>query len=156
MNMQSWLPLFGVLVSRLCLTAPIGVKAQSWFNHFSMTKKDILFLSLPSVLLVVVAGTLFFYANDFFADPNYDLKTERRIDEFASKVQSGELGRAPDDLVKMVGDSWRREDALLEAMAKTHARMSKAAACAILVSITLQLFAVFRVKVNLTNKPLHA
>jgi hypothetical protein len=117
-----------------------------------MTKKDILFLLVPSALFAAMAGLLLFYATAFFPDRNHEQRTQKRVDELVRKVQSGELGPKPDKLVEMLSRSWRREDGLQEDLTKFHAQISRYAGCGILLGIVAQMYAIFRVKAGL-RKP---
>ncbi len=114
-----------------------------------MTKKDILFLLIPSALFAAMAGLLLFYATAFFPDRNHEQRTQKRVDELVRKAQSGEMGTKSDKLVEMLTRSWRREDELQGDLTKFHAQISRYAGCGILLGIVVQIYVIFRVKAGL-------
>lgn len=114
-----------------------------------MDPKPLVFVLLPSFLFTVVAIVLLYYApRGFSLDENYKLKTEKRIAELTRNVQTGEVGKTPDELVEMIGNSWRRRDELQESLAKAHIQISRIAAGTILAGVMLQIYVCFRVKVS--------
>ena len=101
---------------------------------------------------MVVACTLFFYANEFFAEPGQVQKTEKRIEELRYNVQSGKLEPMPEVLIGIVGKAWKQEDEVQQEMAKAHAHIAIASACTIFLAVLLQIYVIFRVKAAQVNR----
>ena len=73
-----------------------------------MTKKEILFLLAPCILFVWMATLSFSHADDCYPDQKVQqLMGERN--EMLRKLKSGELQATPEQLLGLVGESYRRE-----------------------------------------------
>lgn len=114
-----------------------------------MTKKDILFLLLPSVLVCLAAGTMLFHADAFVVTDHDRQQTQQRIDEQVRKVESGETPLTRENLVKAMGSSYLRAQDVQENLAQFYSQMARRSAYLLLFGVAAQCYIVFRVKAGL-------
>ena len=107
-----------------------------------MTKKEILFLLLPSAFLVLISGLAFSGANAFSFSPRIEQRRQQDFEKFVAKVESGAVELTKEKSVKLLRDSRNVE----EAMVAGHASASRIFGGAILISVILQVYVVFRVR----------
>ncbi len=117
-----------------------------------MTKKEVIFLLIPSAFLCVAAGTLLFYANAFVMTDQDRQEIQQRIDEQVRKVKSGETATTPENLAKAMGSSYLRAQDIQETVAGFYSQMARRGAYAILFGVAAQFYVVFRIKAGL-RKP---
>ena len=107
-----------------------------------MTKKEILFLLLPSAFLVFISGLAFSGANAFSFSPRIEQRRQQDFEKFMAKVESGVVELTKEKSVKLLRDSRNVE----EAMVAGHTSTSRMLGAAILVGVILQVYVVFRVR----------
>ena len=115
-----------------------------------MSKRDVLFLSMPSLLFVAMAALSLYYAGSLRPDPQRHQKTEKDIAELVQKAEKGEV--STDRLVKLLGDSWRKRDLLHETLAGFHSEVLKRCGYGVLGGVVLQFYVIFRVKAGLRKR----
>lgn len=109
-----------------------------------MTRKDLLFLLLPSVLVCLAAGTLLFDANAFVLTDHDRQQIRQRIDEQVRKVDSGETPLTRENLAKAMGSSYLRAQDLQEDLAEFYSKMARRSAYLLLFAVAAQFYVVFR------------
>src|ERR1051325_4795140 len=107
-----------------------------------MTKKEIVFLLLPSAFLVLISGLAFSGANGFSFSPRIEQRRQQDFQKFIAKVESGALELTKEKSAKLLRDSRSVE----EAMVAGHASASRILGRCILVGVVLQVYVVFRVR----------
>jgi len=113
-----------------------------------MTKKEILGLLAPCIAFVWVATVSFSSANDCYPDQKVQqLMAER--DELLRKLKSGEYQATPQQLLGLVGESYRREHQIQEILGDLHAEQSRLTGWAVLFGIAVQFYVVFRVNAGM-------
>jgi hypothetical protein len=117
-----------------------------------MTKKDIIFLLVPSAFLAAMSGLSLYWASALLPDPRHAQTTEKNIHELAQKAETGEFGPQPDRLVGVLSDSWRARDVLHESLGGFHAKVSKVLGYGVLVGVALQIYVIFRVKAGMRRR----
>jgi hypothetical protein len=117
-----------------------------------MTKKDVLFLLLPSALVCLVAGTILFDADAFVLTDRDRQQTQQRIDEQVRKVESGETPLTRENLVKAMGSSYLRAQDVQENLAQFYSKMGRRSAYLLLFGVAAQFYVVFRVKAGLRKR----
>jgi hypothetical protein len=111
-----------------------------------MTKKNVIFLSLPSVLFAALAGLLSFHANDLLLTPQEKRQTEINIQKLELRAKKGDYGPKPDPLVELLSDSYRAQDRMRETLTTSNAETSRAVSCGLFLGVALQFYIIFRVK----------
>jgi hypothetical protein len=111
-----------------------------------MTKKDVLFLLLPSILICVAAGTLLFDADAFILTDHDRQQIQQRIDEQVRKVESGETPLTHENLVKAMGSSYLRARDVQENLAEFYSKIARRSAYLLLFGVAAQFYVVFRFK----------
>ena len=111
-----------------------------------MTKRDVVFLLVPSVLFTAMAAMALIYANALQPNPQQQEKTQRNIDALVRKAQSGEFGPKAEELVDSVINSWRTRDVVHETVAEFHASLSRRLGYGVLFGVAVQIYVIFRVK----------
>jgi len=117
-----------------------------------MTKKDVAFLLVPSVLFAWMAALALIHASALQPDPQQAQKTQKNIDELVRKVQSGEFGPKAELLVGSVTNSWRARDVIHESVAGFHASLSRRVGYGVLFGVVAQIYVIFRVKAGLRKR----
>ena len=117
-----------------------------------MTKKDIVFLLVPSGLFVGMAFLAFIYADALLPDQKYHDTMQQKVRELVQKMQTGEAHPKPEDLVEALGNSYRREFDTQRALATAHAKTSRVLGWGVLAGVVLQFYVVFRVKAGLRKR----
>jgi hypothetical protein len=117
-----------------------------------MTKKDVLFLLLPSALVCVAAGTLLFDANAFVLTDYDRQQTQQRIDEQVRNVESGETPLTRENFVKAMGSSYLRAQDVQENLTQFYSKMGRRTAYLLLFGVAAQFYVVFRVKAGLKKR----
>src|SRR5262249_17047985 len=117
-----------------------------------MTKKDVIFLLIPSAFLCWAAGTLLFHADAFVMTDQDRQGIQQRIDEQVRKVKSGETATTPENLAKAVGSSYLRARDIQETMAGFYSQMARRCAYAVLFGVAAQFYVVFRIKADLRKR----
>ncbi len=117
-----------------------------------MTKKDLIFLLIPSAFLCWAAGTLLFHADAFVMTDQDRHGIQQRIDEQVRKVKSGETPVTPENLVKAMSSSYLRAQDIQETVAGFYSQMARRCACAVLFGVAAQFYIVFRVKAGLRRR----
>jgi hypothetical protein len=107
-----------------------------------MTRKEILFLLLPSAFLVLISGLAFSGANAFSFSPRIEQRRQKDFEKFIASVESGAVELTKEKSVKLLRDSRNVE----EAMVAGHASTSRTLGAAILVGVIVQVYVVFRVR----------
>src|SRR5205809_8088462 len=111
-----------------------------------MTKRDVIFLLVPSVLFTWMGAVALFYASALQPDPQQAQKTQKNIDGLVRKAQSGEFGPKAELLVDSVTNSWRARDVIHESVAGFHASLSRRVGYGVLFGVVAQIYVIFRVK----------
>jgi hypothetical protein len=117
--------------------------------YHDMTKRDIIFLSLPSCLFVALAAITLYYANDFSPDPQDKQRIEKNIADVKERANKGEFGTGSDRLVDNLASSWHSRYHLHEALGAYHAKTAKMLGGGILIGVALQIYVIFRVRARL-------
>jgi hypothetical protein len=117
-----------------------------------MTKKDVLFLLLPSALACWAAWTLLFYADAFIVTDHDRQQIQQRIDEQVRKVESGETPLTRENLVKAMGSSYLRAQDVQEDLAQFYSQMARRCAYAVLLGVAAQFYVVFRLKAGFKKR----
>ncbi|MEY2427189.1 MAG: hypothetical protein QOJ40_74 [Verrucomicrobiota bacterium] len=110
-----------------------------------MTKKDILFLLVPSLLFIALAVASLHWSGGLFSNDRFEEWRQRNFDELTGKLQSGELQLAPDQIVKLLRDARHVEQAQREFLA-VNGRIMRALGWFGLVGVVSQIYVVARVK----------
>ena len=116
-----------------------------------MTKRDVIFLLVPSVLFTSIAALSLFYASALQPDPQQAQKTQKKIDALVQKAQSGEFGTNADLLLGSVTNSWHTRDVIHESVAGFHASLSKRVGFGVLFGVVAQIYVIFRVRAGLAK-----
>ena len=117
-----------------------------------MTKKDVIFLLIPSAFLCWAAGTLLFHADAFVMTDQDRRGIQQRIDEQVRKVESGETPLTRENLVKAMGSSYLRAQDIQETVAGFYSQMARRCSYAVLFGVAGQFYVVFRVKAGLRKR----
>ncbi len=117
-----------------------------------MTKKDVLFLLLPNVLVCLAAGTLLFDANAFVVTDHDRQQTQQRIDEQVRKVESGETPLTRENLVKAMGSSYLRAQDVQKDLAEFYLKMARRSAYLLIFGVAAQFYVVFRFKAGFRKR----
>lgn len=117
-----------------------------------MTKKDVLFLLLPSALVCLVAGTMLFDAGAFVVTEHDRQQTQQRIDEQVRKVESGETPLTRENLVKAMGSSYLRAQDVQENLSEFYSKMGRRSAYLLFFGAAAQFYVVFRLKAGLKKR----
>ena len=121
-------------------------------HHHAMTKRDVIFLLLPSVLFTSMAALALFYASALQPDPQQQRKTQKNIDALVRKAQSGDDGSKAEKLLGSVTNSLRTRDVVHETVAEFHASLSRRVGFGVLFGVVAQIYVVFRVKAGLKKR----
>ena len=117
-----------------------------------MTKKDVIFLLIPSAFLCWAAGTLLFHADALVMTDQDRQGIQQRIDEQVRKVKSGETPTTPANLAKAMGSSYLRAQDIQETVAGFYSQMARRCAYAVLFGVAAHFYVVFRVKAGLRKR----
>ena len=117
-----------------------------------MTKKDVLFLLLPSALTCWAAATLLFYADAFVLTAHDRQQIQQNIDEQVRKVESGETPLTRENLVKAMGSSYLRAQDVQEDLAEFYSKMARRSAYLLLFGVAAQFYVVFRFKTGFRKR----
>ena len=140
------------------MARPVCISTSSAPRHSgralsgTMTKKDVLFLLLPSALVCVAAGTLLFDADAFVPTDHDRQQIQQRIDEQVRKVNSGETPLTRENLVKAMGSSYLRAQDVQDDLAQFYSLMARRCADAVLFGVAAQFYVVFRFKADLKKR----
>lgn len=107
-----------------------------------MTRKDILFLLLPSAFLLFIAGLAVMSSRAFFVFTHSEQWSQKNFEGFTAKVQSGEVQLTKDQWIRLLRDS-KTIEAEVE---KGHVSLMRIIASGIVVGVLFQAYVIFRVK----------
>src|SRR5947208_17141552 len=99
-----------------------------------MTKKEIIFLLLPSAFLLAISGLAFSEANGYSFSPKVEQHRQKNFEKFLAQVEAGSVELTKEKFVKLLRDS----TAVEEAMVAGHTSGSRILGCAILFGVILQ------------------
>jgi hypothetical protein len=120
-----------------------------------MSKRDIIFLLMPSVFLSAIAAISLFYASNLLLKHTPPEEADKRVDELVRRTQAGEFGPDGVGLIDLLKDEWHRADVLHEGFAKSHTVSSRCIGYGILVGVAAQIYIIFRInrrlKVSITR-----
>jgi hypothetical protein len=109
------------------------------------SKRDTVFLLLPSAFLLVIAALALSSANAFSFDRQIEQRHQQNFEEFVAKIQSGEVQPTKEKWIITLRDS-KKIEADVE---KAHATLSRILASGIFVGVLIQMYVIFRVKAGL-------
>src|SRR2546425_743206 len=115
-----------------------------------MAKREIVFLLLPSALFVGIALLALGSSNEFSLSPKLERFHKQNIEEFMSKVKSGELQPTREKWMDLL----RESEAVQQAVVDGHAKLMRILGYGVLAAVALQGYVIFRVRaVSKTPSP---
>ncbi len=110
-----------------------------------MTKRDTLFLLLPSAFLILIAVLALSSARAFSFVPRIEQRRQQDFERFVAKIQSGEVQPTKEKWIDLLRGS-REVAAEIE---KGHAALARILTAGIFVGVLIQTYVIFRVKAGL-------
>lgn len=107
-----------------------------------MTKRDFLFLLLPSAFFLLTAALALSSTGALSFSPTIEQRRQQNFEKFLARVQSGEVQPSKDKWIELLRDSRNLE----LAMERGHIVLTRYLACSIFVGVILQAFMLFRVR----------
>lgn len=107
-----------------------------------MTKRDFLFLLLPSAFFVLIAGLALSSSGALSFSPEIEQQRQQDFEKLVAKVQSGEVQPTKDKWIDLLRNSRKVE----LAVERGHVVLTRFLACGILIGVVLQAYMLFRVR----------
>jgi flagellar biosynthesis regulator FlaF len=118
-----------------------------------MTKKDTLFLLLPSAFLILIAVLALSCAPAFSFVPRIEQRRRQNFERFVAMVQSGELQPTKEKWIELLRGSREVGAEVATDLEKGNATLMRMLAAAILLGVLIQAYVIFRVKAGLRKTP---